>query len=297
MSGLFREELVQTVTEDGVLHGGAIWHPVGVPRRGPTFLWTHGLTGSWDEPHAVLIGRALASRGFTVIAGNGRGHHVGTYVFGPSIAPFAGGALWELFSQAGRDIAAWIAFAHERLGRPIALCGHSYGAIKSVSYAAAHADPRVVGLCSASGPFRPRSRLLPEPGEVARARALVAAGRGAEIVRFTLASGEERTVGAAALVDRDDHLPDTYGADSADSPLSRIRCPLLALYGGEEPHIGTAADLAIVRRNATSAPSVETALIDGADHVYTGRIDALCDVLERWMMGLPYQTRVRPEVA
>ncbi|MBM4418569.1 MAG: alpha/beta fold hydrolase [Chloroflexi bacterium] len=286
MSGLFREELVQTVTDDGVLHAGAIWHPVGAVRRGPTLLWTHGLTGSWDEPHAVLIGRALASRGFTVVAGNGRGHHVGTRLFGPSIAPFAGGALWELFSQADRDIGAWISFAHERLGKPVALCGHSYGAIKSVTYVSAHADQRVIGLCSASGPFRPRSRLLPEVGEVARARDLVAAGRGEEIVRFTTPSGEARTVGAAALVDRADHLPDTYGADSVDSPVSRVRCPLLALYGGDEPHIGTAADLATIRRNATGAPRVETALIDGADHVYTGRVAALCDVLERWMMGL-----------
>lgn len=50
--------------------------------------------------------------------------------------------------------------------------------------------------------------------------------------------------------------------------VCHYRCPIFALYGSEEPLVGTAADLEKIRGNATSAPRVDMALIQGADHSY-----------------------------
>jgi hypothetical protein len=47
--------------------------------------------------------------------------------------------------------------------------------------------------------------------------------------------------------------------------------------------IGTEADLATLKRNATGAPRVDTAMIEGADHVYTGRELVVANVLVKWL--------------
>jgi hypothetical protein len=66
-------------------------------------------------------------------------------------------------------------------------------------------------------------------------------------------------------------LPRIYREGTPEPAIAQIRCPLFALYGTEEEWVGTAADLDTIRRAARSAARVETRMVDGADHLYSGR--------------------------
>jgi pimeloyl-ACP methyl ester carboxylesterase len=166
------------------------------------------------------------------------------------------------------------------------LAGHSYGAVKVTWYQGERQDPRVAGLISASGPVRPPSE-RPELGEpLARARQMVAEGRGLDLLPLG-SVGRPDTLSAQTLVDRGNVLVDVYGMAGGDSPLGKVRCPFLAILGTFEPQIGSPADLETLKRNARSSARADTALIEGADHLYTGREVVVAQAVYKWLGTLP----------
>jgi dienelactone hydrolase len=280
------EEIVWIKTEDGIEHDGVVMRPTGTP-NGTAVVWMHGFTGHFSEPHQIRIGRYLAERGYLFVSGDNRGKH-----FGASLGEYEGplrmgGAWWELVSESRLDIKAWLDFAAATLApQRLVLAGHSYGAVKVTWYQGAHQDPRLAGLISASGPVRPPSK-RPEMGEaLAIAQKMVAEGRGIELLPFG-STGRPGSLSAQTVVDRAQSLVDTYGMESDDSPLSKVRCPFLAILGTKEPAIGAPEDLETLKRNARSAERAETALIEGANHLYHDREEAVAKVIYEWLGKLP----------
>src|SRR5439155_25683123 len=102
----------------------------------------------------------------------------------------------------------------------------------------------------------------------------VAEGRDLALLPFGSA-GRPGTFSAQTVVDRGKSLVDVYGMEGGDSPLSKVRCPFLAILGTNEPQIGSPADLETVMRSAGSSARADTALIEGANHLYHGREEAV----------------------
>ena len=75
---------------------------------------------------------------------------------------------------------------------------------------------------------------------------------------------------------------DQYGVYDPDPAIGKIRCPILAFFGTVQD-TGGEADLDMIRRNAKAAARVDTAVIDGADHIYTGRESAVARILLDWL--------------
>jgi hypothetical protein len=280
----YSEELVYIQSEDGLPLEGAVIRPVGRDPLPVPLVWVHGLTGKFYSPSAVRIGRELAARGYTFVTGNNRGHDFGyPYRPRPDAPPLLYGGGWELLSEAPRDLSAWIGFTVGLGFRGVALLGHSLGARKVASYQAAHQDGRVLGLATASPPMR---AFRPRPDLIAQAEELVAAGRGHELLpRGALRAGAG-TMSAGAYLDRV-RLPwDLFGLEDPDPLISRVRCPLFACYGSEEPATGGAEELEVIKRNATGAPRLETHLFEGADHSYAGQHAAVARALAGWLETL-----------
>ncbi len=260
------EEIVWIRTDDGVEHDGVVLRPTGPP-TGTAVVWTHGFTGHFSEPHQIRIGRYLAERGHLFVSGDNRGRHYGTGIGRPGGEFRLGGGWWELVSEAWLDIKAWLDFAATLAPRRLVLAGHSYGAVKVTWYQGERQDPRLAGLILASGPVRPPGQ-RPELAEpLALARWMVAEGRGLELLPFG-STGRPGSLSAQTVVDRAQSLVDTYGMEGGDSPLSKVRCPFLAILGTKEPQIGAPEDLETLKRNARLASRADTALIEGADHWY-----------------------------
>lgn len=276
------EEIVWIETEDGIEHDGVVIRPTGAA-NGTTVVWMHGFTGHFSEPHQIRIGRYLAERGYQFISGDNRGRH-----FGASLGKYEGplrmgGAWWELASESWLDIKAWLDYASATLApRRLVLAGHSYGAVKVTWYQGTRQDSRLAGLISASGPVRP-PRQRPELGDpLALARTMVAEGRGLELLPFG-SVGRPGSLSAQTVIDRADSLVDTYGMDGGDSPLGNIRCPILAILGTKEPQIGSPADLATMKANARSAASFDSAVIEGANHLYAGCEEDVAQAIYAWL--------------
>jgi pimeloyl-ACP methyl ester carboxylesterase len=284
-------DLVQVTASDGVrLHGALELPPADAPSAGPVDAWLciHG-TGSNFYSASTLAGVApkLLAAGAAVLRGNTRGHDI--VCTGPS-AQGRGfqGAAFERIAEAPVDLAAWLQFLRERGFERVGLLGHSLGAIKAVLTLAAADAPEVAALVAVSPPRLSYAYFCQTPrGEgfkqtFAAAEQLVAEGRGDELmlVKFPLAY----YVSAAGYVDR-------YGPEERYNVLrhlERVRVPSLVTYGSSEVQ----GDFAFrgmpeaVEAAATSANSLQVAVIAGADHIYTACHDSLAGRILSWTRRL-----------
>lgn len=274
----YTEEIVFVDSEDGISHAGAVIRPTGPATTSFAVVWVHGLTGRFCEPHALRIGRGLADSGYTFVTGNNRGHDVGIWIRPRDGEQRLAGGAWESFDESPLDIGAWIDFTVKLGFAGVVLVGHSLGSLKVAYYQAGRQDSRVVGLVAASPPV-PAGRV--DPDLRAKAEAMVAEGRGEELIRT--GAPVPRPFSAQTYLNRVRTNLDVYGFHTPDPAVARIHCPILAICGSDEPQTVTEADLATLKRNATGAPRVDLRVIEGADHSYTGRELVVADVLANWL--------------
>jgi pimeloyl-ACP methyl ester carboxylesterase len=194
------------------------------------------------------------------------------------VAVLAGGG-WERFDESPHDVDAWITFAVSLGFERVVILGHSLGALKVAHYQALRQDPRVAGLVAASPPIQ-AARVDPEMRKLAER--MVAEGKGQDLLPWGSSRAGAGTHSAATFLNRVKTGLDQYGLDNPDPAIGKVRCPILAFFGTIQD-TGGQEDLDMIRRNATSAERVDTAIVDGADHVYTGRESAVAQVLLGWL--------------
>jgi pimeloyl-ACP methyl ester carboxylesterase len=205
-----------------------------------------------------------------------------------------GGGYWGVRSEAVRDIAAWIDFAGERGFDKVILVGHSAGWAIVRAYQGEKQDRRVVGVVLASGGVRAYTPPT-DPDQQAEATRqqeeatrLVADGRGDDLQRIPNRPFPA-FISAATFLD-DANTPveygDFFGEKTPHPAVTRLRCPLLAFFGTRESEIGTEADLELIKtciqRQPSGPRSVETVMIRGADHMYSGEEEQVARTIATW---------------
>ncbi len=181
-AGKFPEQLVYVRTQDDVVNSGAVFTAPKDSAKPLAIIWIHGWGVSFYQPTYVAIGRALAERGYTCIAGNTRMHDIGNVEAWRGDKRIRGGGYWGLASEEVRDLAAWIDFAEERGFKRVVLVGHSAGAAAVRNYAAGKRDPRVIGVVLASGGIDAAGPA--DSNQLAEATRLVAQGEGEALIRI-----------------------------------------------------------------------------------------------------------------
>jgi pimeloyl-ACP methyl ester carboxylesterase len=286
------EQVVFARSHDDVVSGGVLFSPPRDSAKQIAIIWIHGWGVNFYQPSYVAIGRALAQHGFAVIVGNTRMHDLGNVETQRGGKRIRGGGYWGVASEEPRDIAAWIDLAETNGFKRVVLAGHSagWGAVRS--YVAQVQDVRVVGLVLASGSVQPDLRTS-DPDQLREAQRLVAAGEADALIRDPKRDFPSY-ISAATFLDIDTFLTDStardfFGVQAANPPIARVRVPLLAFFGKRDD-VGGQADLdtivAAVGRQPGGAARVTTALIDGGDHMYTGREQQVAQVIARWAAGL-----------
>ena len=283
-AGEIKEHIVQVQSKDDVAAAGALFTPPEKISKPIAVIWIHGATLNFYSPTYLAISRGLAKRGYTVITGNTRMHDLGNVEAWPGGKRIRGGTYWGIPSEQVRDIAAWIDFA-EGLGfKQVVLVGHSAGANAVREYQAQTQDPRVAGLVLASGDVRPDTRVPPAEW-VSKAKQFIADGKPEELVQGPFLS-------AATFLDilnRPPEIKDFFGALSTNAGVTRIHCSLLVLLG-TDGDVGNEKDLegikSSIKRLATGPSRVDTALIQGAGHMYDGQEDRVAEVIANWINTL-----------
>ncbi len=285
------EQIVYARSSDDVVNGGVLFSPPRDSAKPLAIIWIHGWGVNFYEPSYVAIGRALAQHGYTVIDGNTRMHDLGNVATQRGGRRIRGGGYWGVASEEPRDIATWIDLAEASGFKRVVLAGHSagWGAVRS--YVDQVQDPRVVGLVLASGSVQPDLRTS-DPDQRREAQQLMAAGEGDALIRDPKRNFPSY-ISAATFLDIDAFLTDSaardfFGVRTTNAPITRVHVPLLAFFGTRDD-VGGQADLdtivSVIGR-LNGGPRVTTALIDGADHMYTGQEEQVAKVVARWAADL-----------
>jgi pimeloyl-ACP methyl ester carboxylesterase len=195
-----------------------------------------------------------------------------------------GGMYWGVPSEQVRDIAAWINFAEGLGSKQVILVGHSAGANAVRLYQGQTQDTRVAGVVLASGDVHPDTR-VPPPEWVLKAKQLIADGRTEELVEGPFLSAAT----FMDIVNTPPEFKDFFGALSTNAGVARIQCPLL-VFLGTNGDVGNEEDLELIKSSIKRLPAgprrVDTALIQGADHMYDGQEDRVAQVIANWAATL-----------
>lgn len=268
-----RTTLVTIPTETTPLDG-AFYEPESGAAAGAALLF-HGNTMNFYVGAPRFLPPAMTRLGLACLAFNRRGHDI----LGTRASRAAEGAAFQSTREAiadNRIAAEWL--AARGYPHPVVI-GHSNGGMLAVRHVADHPQtPALVLLsahCGGKGlvPRASAAGLL--AGDrldeiTAQARALVAAGRGRELM---LLPGWWYVASAESFLDLLTELPDILEL------APRIACPMLYVRGDQEP-----ADLYPAeefRRRAAGPCAVE--IVPGCDHFYVGREDAVTAIVAAWL--------------
>jgi len=285
-AGKFPEELVYARSRDEIVNGGAIFTPSKDSAKPMAVIWIHGWGVNFYQPTYVGIGRALAERGYTCITANTRMHDLGNVAAWRGGKRIRGGGYWGVASEEVRDLAAWIDVAEDRGFKHVLLVGHSAGWAAVRGYQAQKQDPRVVGVVLASGAVRAETRST-DPEQLAQATRLMAEGQGDALVRDPKRSFPSY-ISAATFLDIANcpaAFKDFFGVQTLNPGVTRIRCPLLALFG-TRGDVGTETDLELlkscIKRQSSGPARVDTVMIQHADHMYAGEEAQVAETIAKW---------------
>lgn len=293
--GKFPEELVYVQSKDHIPNGGVVFAPPKDSVKPIAVIWIHGWGANFYQPTYVNIGRALAERGYTCIAGNTRMHDLGNVVWVPTLTGekrIRGGGYWGVASEQVRDIAAWIDFAADRGFKGVVLVGHSAGWAAVTQYQAEKQDRRVVGVVVASGSVRPATPPT-DPDQIAQASRMMADGHPDDLVRDPKRSFPS-FISAATMLDMVNSPPelrDFFGTqtETKNPGVTRIRCPLLAFFG-TNGDVGNEADLDLmkssIQRQSNGPSRVNTFMMKNADHMYSGEEAQVAQTIAKWVDSL-----------
>lgn len=266
-----RTELVSIATDTLPLDGAFHW-PEDRPARGGILLF-HGNTMNFYVGAPRWLPPVLTELGFACLAFNRRGHDI--LSIRDSRAPEGGALQLTREAIADNDLAArWM--ADRGMPAPVVIA-HSGGGLLGAAHAAGHPETPALVLLSAFRGGAGEQSILAQTalaGEgyeatMARAEALVAAGRGKELMAMP---NWWYVISAESYVDRSSTLPDILELAPA------ITCPVLYVRGRQEPKDVYPAEAFAERAGG----ACDVAIVEG-DHFYNGIEDQVCAIVVAWL--------------
>jgi pimeloyl-ACP methyl ester carboxylesterase len=279
-------DLVQTTTADGVRLDGMLQTPTGksvLPLDAVCLV--HGTGGNFYSSTLFdAVGERFLALGCAVLRVNTRGHD------GISNAVTARGgrrlgAAYEVVDDCRHDLAAWVEWLRERIGPRVGLVGHSLGAVKCLYALAQTAPPSTVCVVAVSPPCLSYSWFC------------TTAKRDEFLQTYNLAQQHLDGGRPDVLLDVKFPLPfaitaagyvEKYGPDERYNYLRllpAVKCPTLVTLGSIEVRDNAAFQGAPEALQELSAkqPNLQTVLIEGADHFYSGVRPQVVAALESWL--------------
>jgi pimeloyl-ACP methyl ester carboxylesterase len=253
---------------------GVFYAPDGGASAGAV-LFFHGNTMNFYVGAPRFLPPALTRLGFACLAFNRRGHDI----LSIRNSRAAEGAAFQLTREGiedNRTAAQWLAargYAH-----PIVI-GHSNGGMLGVRHVVDHPQTPALVLLSAGRGGNTSMQEGSSAGLLAgdrveeltaQARALVAAGRGRELMFMP---GWWYVISAESFLDRMTEVPDTLAL------APQITCPVLCVRGSEESRERYPAEE--FQERVTGPCEVE--IVPGCDHFYNGCEDRVSTIVSTWL--------------
>jgi len=269
-------EIVSIPTDTYPLDG-AYYEPDKGATAGGVLLF-HGNTMNFYTGALRFLPPVLVNLGFACLAFNRRGHDVLSTRDGRAPVGGAFQTAQEGFED-NRLAAQWL--AQRGFPHPVVI-GHSNGGMLAVRHVVDHPGTPALVLLSAHGGGRnivqrsSGSGLMAgnRLGEItAQARALVAAGRGKELM---LMPGWWYVITAESFIDRLENTPDVLAL------APQVTCPTLYIRGDKEPRASYPAEE--FAQHAGGPVTIK--IIPDCDHFYNGREHEVQDVAASWLANI-----------
>jgi len=266
-------EIVSIPTDTQPLDG-AYYEPDGGAAAGGVLLF-HGNTMNFYTGALRFLPPVLVKLGFACLAFNRRGHDI--LSTRDSRAP-VGGAFQTVQEgiEDNRLAAQWL--AQRGFPHPVVI-GHSNGGMLAVGHVVDHPGTPALVLLSAHGGGRQIVQRSSRSGMMAgdrleeitaQARALVAAGRGKELIQMP---GWWYVITAESYIDRLESTPDVLEL------APRVTCPTLFIRGDREPRESYPAEEFAQRGGGP----VRVEIIPHCDHFYNGQEQAIQERVSSWL--------------
>jgi pimeloyl-ACP methyl ester carboxylesterase len=268
-----RTELISIATNTLPLDG-AFYLPEAEPSV--AVILFHGNTMNFYVGAPRFLPPVLTRLGFACLAFNRRGHDILSIRDSRS----AEGAAFQLTKEGIEDnnyAARWL--AERGFSCPVVI-GHSNGGMLAVKHVSDHPETPAMVLLSAHGGGRDGVQRTSRAGMLAgdrldeitaQARALVAAGRGRELM---LVPGWWYVISAESFLDRMTEMPDVLQL------APTIHCPTLFIRGDEENPETYPAE----RFKERAGGPCDVEIVPNCNHFYVGREARICKVVSGWLI-------------
>jgi pimeloyl-ACP methyl ester carboxylesterase len=269
-----RTQLVSIPTDTIPLEGA--FHEPDSRKAAGAVLYFHGNTMNFYVCAARFLPPVLTHLGLACLAFNRRGHDV----LSTRNSRVVEGGAFQSNAEAiadNRTAAEWL--KSRGFPAPVVI-GHSYGGMLATRHVVDHPQTPALVLLSAgrggasAGRESGSERLfaMDRFEELhTRARELVAAGRGRELL---LMPGWWYVISAESFLDRIETVPDTIAL------APKIKCPVLCIRGDKEDvHRYPAEEF---QRAAGGPCQVE--IIPDCDHFYNGRESQVGGIVASWLV-------------
>lgn len=270
-----RTELVSIPTDTGQPLDGAYYEPDGGVTAGAV-LYFHGNTMNFYVGGARFLPPALTKLGYAFLAFNRRGHDI----LSTRMSRLVEGGAYQTTVEALEDnrfTARWL--AGRGFAAPV-IMGHSNGGMLATQHVVDHPQtPALVLLSAGRGGPQEAQRTGTEKifavdrmdELTARARALVAAGRGRDLMFLP---GWWCVISAESFLDRIATVPDTIKL------APQIMCPVLAIRGDKEDVDRYPAE----EFQAAAGGPCTVEIVSDCDHFYNGKQEEVAGIVSGWLV-------------
>lgn len=277
-------DLIQAHTKDDILLDGAYFSPNKALPKDVLIdgaLLIHGSAGSFYSPMNRALAETITDAGFPCAAFNTTSHDVAWGVPGRMF-----GTAYEIIDRCRIDLMAALDWMESKGMKRIALFGHSLGAVKAVYYKAIEQDPRVAALicCSPvrlSHNYFLRTEAADEHTKILKeATDLIDKGLPDALMEVKFPSPQ--LISARSYVDK--HGPEEKYYLTRH--IANITCPILFTVGTKEnaPHHRYCVE--DVYSQVRERPYVRIKWVEGADHIYSDKLDELAVSVAEYIASL-----------
>ena len=283
------EKLVRIRSIDGIEMPGILYTPKDYTNS--ICIHVHGMNGNFYENRFVdVLAESYTNKGYSFLTFNNRGRDFITELIKDNDFTLIGGSL-ERFQDSLLDIQGVVDYVKKLGYKDIILEGHSYGCNKVLYYYDKMNDDcikRIVLLAPCDIPEESKKFLSSEEYETAvrESQVLVQEGRDNELINYSVMANGKVAAGTFYY----DFLPggenDFFryrdGADGKSDVLSKIKIPILIIFGDKDECVLTESIDVVSGYLKNNISNCNLHVIKNTDHIFTDKVEELGEIINNF---------------